>query len=151
MEILAAIEGSAIAEWLRFSRWAYAGLSAVHILGIALLVGSAVPMDLRLLGAWRSLELGETYRVLARFAATGLVVAVASGALLFATRATEYAALDLFLLKMMLVLLGTSHAAALHWMGAFPRASPGLRRAAGALSLAIWPLVLVCGRMLAFV
>lgn len=149
--VTAALEGLALAEWLRYSRFGYATVSALHVFGIALLVGAIVPLDLRLLGLWSSIELRPLYRVLSRVAATGLVVAVASGALLFATRASEYAALDLFLVKIALIAAGAALAAGLHFGVDLPRLGRARQRAAGALSLLIWPTVLLCGRLLAFV
>lgn len=146
-----AVEALALAEWLRFSRWGYAAVNTMHVLGIALLVGAIVPLDLRLLGLWRSVELGPLYRVLSRVAATGLVLAIASGALLFSVRATEYAVLELFLAKLALITIGGGHALALHYGTGLPRASRTRQRLAGAVSLLIWPGVLVCGRLLAFV
>ncbi len=153
MEALAAaVEGLALAEWLRFSRWGYAAVNALHILGIALLVGAIVPLDLRLLGLWRSVELAPLYRMLSRIAAAGLLLAIASGALLFSVRATEYAGGALFRAKIALVLLGTVHALALHCRADFPGGSSrARRRLAGGISLLLWPTVLVCGRMLGYV
>lgn len=149
--VTAALEGLALAEWLRYSRFGYATVSALHVFGIALLVGAIVPLDLRLLGLWSTIELRPLYRVLSRVAAIGLVVAVASGALLFATRASEYAALDLFLVKIALIAAGAALAAGLHFGVDLPRLGRARQRAAGALSLLIWPTVLLCGRLLAFV
>lgn len=149
--VAAAMEGLAPAEWLRHSRWAYAAVNTTHVFGIALLVGAVVPLDLRLLGLWASVELRALYRVLARVAATGLVLAIASGALLLSVRATEYAAMDLFRAKMALVAIGVLHAAGLHFSGGFPAASRAGRRLAGALSLLVWIAVLICGRLLAYV
>ena len=149
--VTAALEGLALAEWLRYSRFGYATVSALHVFGIALLVGAIVPLDLRLLGLWSTIELRSLYRVLSRVAASGLVVAVASGALLFATRASEYAALDLFLVKIALIASGAAFAAGLHFGVDLPRLGRARQRAAGALSLLNWPTVLLCGRLLAFV
>jgi hypothetical protein len=150
--LAAAVEGLALAEWLRFSRWGYAAVNALHILGIALLVGAIVPLDLRLLGLWRSVELAPLYRMLSRAAAAGLLLAIASGALLFSVRATEYADGALFRAKMVLVILGALHALALHCRAEFPDGvSRAGRRFAGAVSLLLWPIVLVCGRMLGYV
>jgi hypothetical protein len=150
--LAAAVEGLALAEWLRFSRWGYAAVNALHILGIALLVGAIVPLDLRLLGLWRSVELAPLYRMLSRIAAAGLLLAIASGALLFSVRATEYAGGALFRAKMVLVIVGVTHALALHSRTAFPGdVSRARRRFAGAVSLLLWPIVLVCGRMLGYV
>ena len=149
--VAAALEGLALAEWLRFSRWSYAALNALHVFGIALLVGAVVPLNLRLLGLWSSVELGPLYRVLSRVAATGLALAIASGMLLFAVRATEYAALDLFVAKIALVAAGAAHAAVYHWRGGPAGLSRPRQRLLGAVSLALWPAALLCGRLLAFV
>jgi len=50
---LAALEGTALAQALRVSRWGCAAVNAGHVLGVALLVGAIVPLNLRLLGLWR--------------------------------------------------------------------------------------------------
>ena len=149
--VAAAVEGLALAEWLRFSRWGYASVNSLHVFGIALLVGAIVPLDLRLLGFWRSVELGPLYRVLSRVAAIGLAVAIASGLLLFAVRASEYAALELFLVKIALVGAGLALAAILHFGVDLPRIAPARQRLVGTISLLLWPTVLLCGRFIAFV
>lgn len=48
---LAALEATELARALRDSVWIYPLVNAGHILGVALLVGSIVPLDLRLLSA----------------------------------------------------------------------------------------------------
>jgi hypothetical protein len=146
-----ALEGLALAEWLRMSRWGYAAVSALHVFGIALLVGGIVPLDLRLLGLWRSMDLAGLYRVLARVAATGLALAAVSGFLMFSARAAEYAALDLFALKLALIGGGTTHALLLHLGSQFPAVSRPRQITTGVISLLVWPVTLVCGRLLAFV
>lgn len=151
METVAAtLEGLALAEWLRQSRWGYAAVNAAHVFGIALLVGAIVPVNLRLLGLWRSLALRPLYAMLARVAATGLALAIVTGTLLFSVRATEYIALELFLVKLVLVAVGALHATILHWVTRFPEVSRTRQRLAGTVSLLLWPIVLVCGRLLAF-
>lgn len=149
--VAGALEGLAMAEWLRYSRWGYATVSALHVFGIALLIGAIVPLNLRLLGLWRSMALQPLYRLLARVAAIGLLLAIVSGALLFSVRATEYVMMDLFLAKMTLVAAGGVHAAILHFGTRFPDVSRARQRLAGAVSLVLWPGVLACGRFLAFV
>lgn len=49
--LFAALEASTWATALSGSLWVYPLINAGHLLGIALLVGAIVPMDLRLLGA----------------------------------------------------------------------------------------------------
>ena len=156
--LFAALEASTWATALSGSLWVYPLINAGHLLGIALLVGAIVPMDLRLLGAWPSVPLASLCRVLGDCAAAGLLLATVCGALLFATRATEYAAAELFVAKMMVVALATLNALALRLRGldACLRAAdaghalPRRVRAAAAVSLLAWPTALILGRMLGY-
>lgn len=157
-EFLTAIYDFAPVAALRGSRWSYASVNAAHIAGIALLVGSIVPLDLRLMGWRRAIPIADLARVLLPVAIGGLTLAIAAGLLLFSVRATEYALLPLFWVKMTLVVCGIGNAALLHraaaWETQQTRASaapPRWLRVAGALSILIWLSVLTCGRMLAFV
>lgn len=151
--LLVAGEGTALAAFVRASRWGYAGLSAAHVLGIALLVGAIVPLDLRRLGAFPSVPHAALSRVLTPFAAAGLALAVVTGGLLLLPRATDYAALAVVQVKLALVAAGGLHALAVHarhgWLVA--QASPRRLALHAALSLALWPVVLVLGRLIAFV
>ena len=149
--VLDALVASAPAQWLRFSRWGYAAVNTTHVLGIALLVGAILPLDLRLIGLWRSVALEPLARVLVPVAATGLVFAITTGAFLFITRANEYAAIDLFLVKAALIGAGVVHALSLHLGSGLHNASEARLRTAGAASLSIWLAALLCGRLLAFV
>ena len=110
----AALEATAPAQYLRASRWGYAAVSGAHILGIALLVGSILPLNLRLLGLWPSIPRENLLRVLVPIAATGLALAVLTGTLLFSVRAQEYASVGYLQAKIVLVLLGLLSALAIH-------------------------------------
>lgn len=149
--LLAALEASDPATWLSTARWGYAAVSALHVLGIALLVGAILPLDLRRLGAVRSVPEAALARVLVPTAATGLALATGSGALLFLPRASEYAALDVFAVKLALVGAGAVLALGVH--AAEVRGPwPARRRAAvAALSAVIWLAALALGRLVAFV
>lgn len=150
--LLAGLEGTAVAQTLRASRWLYAAVNAAHILGIALLLGAIVPLNLRLLGRWPDVPREQLVRVLVPVAAAGLALAVLAGALLFAVRAREYAGVGFLQAKLALVLLGTLAALALHWRHGFLLETAGDTRltAHAILSLLCWPAALVCGRMIAF-
>ena len=146
-----ALEGFALAEWLRYSRWGYASVSAAHLVGISLLLGTVITLDLRLLGLGKGIGLGQLYRVLAPISATGLVVAIVAGVLLFMVRATEYAMLGLFFTKLALIATGAGIAVMMHFGLNVEGISRGRQRLVGSLSLLIWLSVLICGRLLAFV
>jgi hypothetical protein len=157
-EWLVALEATAVAGALRGSVWVYPLVNAVHILGVALLVGAMLPLDLRLLGAWRSVPLAPLWRVLTRTAGAGLGLAMICGTLLFITRATEYAASSLFISKMVVVGVGTANAVALRTLG--PEAIAPMRSAlekppvqvqlAGGISLAAWLTALMLGRLVGY-
>jgi hypothetical protein len=157
-EWLAALEATALARALRDSVWAYPLVNAAHILGVALLVGAIIPLDLRLLGAWQSVPLAPLWRVLTRTAGAGLGLAIVFGTLLFITRATEYAASSLFLSKMVVVGVGTANALAVRTL--VPDTIASMRSArekppvrvqlAGGISLAAWLMALTLGRLVGY-
>lgn len=155
---LAALEATALAGALRSSVWAYPLVNAAHILGVALLVGATVPLDLRLLGAWQSVPLAPLWRVLRRTAGAGLGLAMVCGTLLFITRATEYAASSLFIAKMVVVGVGTANALALYIVPPEVRSHLpsttgkllGRMRLAGGMSLAAWLTALTLGRLVGY-
>ena len=150
--LFAAIEGTALAQALRASRWGYAALNAAHIFAIALLIGSVVPLNLRLLGVWRSISREAVVRVLAPVAASGLALALLTGPLLFAVRAREYAGVGFLQLKLALIAVGVLSALALcRSHGFLLRDAPRARLAGHAvLSTVCWLGALVCGRLIAF-
>lgn len=151
-DVWATLAKSDIASALRMSRWGYAAVNATHIAAIGILFGSAMALDLRLLGLWRSIALADLARPLVTMAAIGLAVAVASGLLLFVTRADEYAALGIFRVKLALVTIGTASALVHHvrYGRTLAGASTGILRLAGITSLICWSGALLCGRLIAF-
>ncbi|MBM4260222.1 MAG: hypothetical protein FJ145_02155 [Deltaproteobacteria bacterium] len=154
----AALEATPLAAALRNSVWSYPLVNAGHILGVAVLVGSIVPLDLRLLGVWPSVPLVPLYRVLARTGATGLAIAVTCGFLLFIARASEYVASELFLSKMVVVAIGAANVLTIGRLPGFqqpqtdaPHANLPLRsRLAAFVSLVSWLTALILGRLVGY-
>lgn len=150
---MAGLEATALATSLRNSVWVYPLVNAAHILGVALLVGAIAPLDLRLIGFWPSVPLITLWYILSRTAAVGLAIAISAGALLFITRAGDYAESKIFLFKLLVILAGFANIGLLrHWMrnaglGSNPSAA---MRLAGVLSLVIWIKVLVLGRLVGY-
>jgi len=154
----AALEASAAAVMLRNSVWAYPLVNAGHILGVALLIGSIIPLDLRLLGLWRSVPIAPLWQVLRPTAAVGLGMAIFFGSLLFITRASAYAASALFISKMVVVGTGILNALVVHTT--LPENLPILMseksglpiflRFAAGLSLSVWLTSLLLGRLVGY-
>jgi len=158
IDALAALQDWAPVAALRHSRWAYASVNAAHMVGIALLFGAIVPLDLRLMGWRRMLPIGTMVRALLPVATAGLGLAVVAGLALFSVRAVKYAGTGLFQVKMALVACAVSNALLLkhaaQWEAQQTKtgfAPPPRLRVAGALSIVLWLSVIVSGRMIAFV
>jgi len=81
--LLTSLADTALAEWVRLSRWGYAAINALHVLGIALLIGAIVALDLRLLGWRKRLPLHELGRLLQPVAIAGLLLAMVTGCCCF--------------------------------------------------------------------
>ena len=150
--LFAALEGMVIAELLRSSRWGYAAVNAAHIFGIALLIGAVVPLNLRLLGVWRTVSREAVVRILAPVAASGLALALLTGLLLFSVRARDYSDVRFLQLKLVFIAVGVLSTLALcRTHGFLLRDAPRARLAGHAvLSMVCWPGALVCGRLIAF-
>ena len=157
-QALVSIEELAFVSALRGSTFMYPLVNAGHILGVSLLVGGIVPLDLRLLGLWRRYPVTMFVAVLRVTSAIGLGLAVVCGALLFTTAAVDYAGSRLFQVKIARVLLGVSNALMLARvlrrqtvqnlpMGA---AMPLALQAGASLSLVVWLSVLILGRLLGY-
>ena len=150
--LFAALEGTALAQSLRGSRWVYAGVNAAHIFAIALLIGSVVPLNLRLLGVWQGVPREAVVRVLAPVAAGGLILALLTGPLLFSVRAREYGGVGFLQLKLTFIALGVLSALALCRAHGFLLTDAPRSRLVGhaILSTVCWLGALVCGRLIAF-
>ena len=55
--MLEALQNTAFSQWLLVSEWGYPILLTLHSLGLAMLVGTIVIIDLRVLGLARSIPL----------------------------------------------------------------------------------------------
>lgn len=152
LEALAAWPG---ALWLVRSGTAYLLVNAAHILGIALLVGAILPLDLRLAGCFRSFPMQVLAPFLSRAAACGMVLALLTGVWLFSVKPVEYAENTAFLVKMGLLGFALLNIAAQHFNRHYRKAVAGepvhgvVRWMAG-VSAAIWVAVLVAGRWIGF-
>jgi hypothetical protein len=109
------LEASPLGHVMRESgTWTYAFVNLGHILGIALLFGAIALLDLRLLGAWRSIPLGMLSRPAVTVAGCGVALAIATGIPMFATKASDYADNRFLFAKFALVALALLNVLLLH-------------------------------------
>jgi hypothetical protein len=137
-----------LAAGLTHSSVVYALVSATHILGIALLLGAVVLVDLSLLGRITRPD-STTFELLRRTAKTGVTLAVVTGVLLLSARPHEYLVKPVVWAKLVLIALAIANAFAFEHRAARGNATTAGRLHA-ALSLSLWLGVLLLGRWIAF-
>jgi hypothetical protein len=155
---LVALEHSGLGAAMRQSLYLYPAVEIVHILGFALLVGSIVAFDLRVLGLGSRVPIEPVARLSVPLAALGLSIAIPAGFLLFATEATHIAVNPAFQAKLFLIALGLANVALFHlgpWRrlaewGAAGRRPPASARLGAALSIVAWAGAITAGRLIAY-
>lgn len=155
-DMLRAVESLPPAVALRASFVAYPLVNALHILSLGLLVATVALMDLRVLGNFSRFDAHpfvDAFRPLALWAFAG---AAATGLALFSIRASEYAFNPAFQVKLALIVLAGLNLALTLRAGRRRAASlgegfSGAERLSAAVSLMLWPAILVAGRFIGFV
>jgi len=119
--------------------WLFPALQSLHVAGLALLVGTIVLLDLRLLGwALRQQTVAEVAAQVRPWIHRGLATMLITGPFLFAVDTTRYLHNPAFLIKMAVLTL------ALVCQFALRR-----RRLTAVISLVLWTCVVLAGRAIA--
>ena len=154
-EIGVALEGSAAGMAVRRSLWIYPIASILHVLGVGLLLGSIVALDLRFLGAARAVPLRAAADLLIPIAATGLLLQIPTGIVMLLADASHLLTNPLMQVKLLLILAGLANVALFHRL-AGPRLTrleaplPTSLRLGALVSLLAWPMVAILGRAIAY-
>jgi len=129
--------------------WAYPALEVVHIVGIALLLGNLVLLELRVWGLAPALPLAALARAAIGLVLLGFALVVASGMTMFLGNPADLLANRAFGAKLTLVCAAGVNAALFHARGGLARAD-AWARAQTALSLGLWIGAIICGRWIAY-
>ncbi|MGJ7491966.1 hypothetical protein [Variovorax sp. ZT4R33] len=129
--------------------WAYPALEALHVIGIALLLGNLVALELRVFGRAAQLPVVPLARLSLTIALTGFAVAASTGLLMFATQPAELLANRAFLWKMGLLVAAGCNAACFHARGSLSKLDT-TARVQMLMSTALWLAVVFCGRWIAY-
>ena len=153
------LEASPLAVGMRGSLWVYPAVNTGHIIGIALLFGGIIPIDLRLIGVWPQVPLIPLLQVFMKTAALGVFLAVICGSLLFITRASAYIGSDIFIVKMMVVAVGLINGLIMRivlspqdppqWV--IESKVPSSVRLGACISLGTWTTALILGRLIGYI
>ena len=153
------LEHSGLGEFTRsLGVWSYGIINLVHILGIILLFGSILILDLRLLGVWRQVPLAQLSRPTTSMAQIGFVLAVSSGIPMLSVKTTDYIGNPFLLIKFPAIALALLNVWLVHrstaWRAHREREllpAENRRLAQGAaLSLTFWLTAITGGRMIGY-
>jgi hypothetical protein len=143
---------SMVGGWSHTYWWCFGAAATLHFIGLCMLVGSVLLMDLRALNIIR----GVSYATVMRFtpmAACGLGICVLSGATMLCAHPAAYLATSVFRWKMLALLCAVANAVWFTTAGHSrlahlqPQDDPDLFvRASGAFSIASWLAVILLGR-----
>lgn len=155
--IFDALAATPLAVFVRENAWAYPALETLHIVGIALVLGGILLLDLRLIGLSSDIAMSALSRHVVPWVMTGIALNIATGALLFISDAVEFAANASFQIKLVLIAMALANAAIFQatvgrtvaaWdIGITP---PRAARIQGMLSILLWVSVVTAGRMIAY-
>jgi len=150
------LQDSALGAWMRTGGWSYAAVNVAHLVGLVLLVGPILLLDLRLLGLGRGFDASAVAKVLLPFAVAGLVVMLCTGVALLSADAVALAAHPLLQAKLAAVALGLLNVAWFHrafgrYLRDWDRSRPGIARVSAFGSIVLWLGILVLGRLIAYV
>ncbi len=155
MGFLEWLQNTWIGQWVgtSCSIWSFPTVLVLHTVGLALLVGTNAIVDLRVLGASRTLPLPELRR-LSRVMWIGFAISAVSGIILFMTDAVRRAGQSVFWIKMGLIVVSFVVTYLIRPVLSEERAAakadiPRWAKALALTSLILWAAVIVFGRLLA--
>jgi hypothetical protein len=153
------LEQTSVGAGVRESLWLFPVIESLHLLGMAVLVGTIFILDLRLLGwTMRRVRVSALAGWLFPWTWAGLTVQLVTGALLFSSEAVKLYANPAFRLKLLLLGAAALHALIFHRFVYRDVAAwndsdvlPAGAKVAGLISILIWAGIVVAGRFIGFV
>ncbi len=156
-DIARAIADSSFNQLISETYWLWPVLETLHFVGLSVMLGALLIIDLRMLGLYRSINADSTYSLLPLVWA-GFILNLLTGMLFIIGDPTRYAINIGFQLKMMLIVIAGLNAALYHWkvspvMSQWNEtsATPAVARLVAITSLTAWMGVLLLGRLIPYV
>jgi len=153
----------AVFDWLQYSSplvamrssaWLFPAIASVHLLGLAMLGGAVLVVDLRLLGLGLTRPpVADVGRDAQPWLVASLCVMVPTGLLLFMCFATKYYYLTAFWIKVGAVLLALAFTFSVRrrvLLAADGAVIAFKRKLVGAISLSLWATIALAGRLIGF-
>src|SRR2546426_3217081 len=149
------LQYSSLLTAMRNSTWIFPVIAGIHLMGLALIGGSVLLVDLRLLGlGMRNQPLAQLSRDAERWFVVSLAILLPTGIFQFMCfAATKYYYMKAFWIKMAALLLALAFTFAVRRrvvMADETRISPTWNKLVAISSLALWGTVAIAGRWIGF-
>jgi hypothetical protein len=147
-ELFEWIERSPAGEFMRSSRVVFPIIESIHLIGMALFVGTLLLIDMGLLGlAMRRQPIHQVAAALAPFTWSGFALLLVTGPFMFSAQAAKWHDNPVFWIKTLLLILAT-----ILQLAVKRRVSSGKpAKMVGALSLILWISTALSAKMMEFV
>lgn len=152
-----AIEGTALNQWILGSAWAWPIMEILHFIGLSLLLGSLLVIDLRLAGFFRKIDITATHKLLP-LTFLGFAINLTTGIMFVIGDPYRYTANIGFWWKMSLLLIAGLNALWFWWkinpvMPSWDAHAdtPALAKMIAWISLTSWFGVLLFGRLIPYI
>jgi len=151
------VENTSVGAAMGQSAYLFPLVESLHVLSIAVMMGTIAFVDLRLMGLInRDLPVSRTLREMLPYTIGSFVASAITGTLLWTSHAMQYLQTGAFVAKM--VLMGVAginilvfHGVIQRGMGRWDLGRVPLRaRLVGCTSLLLWIAVVTCGRWIGF-
>ena len=143
--------------WIQSTYWLWPILEITHFIGLSLLLGGLILIDLRMAGHFRAFNVIATHKLLP-VVFLGFALNLFTGVLFFCGDPLRYSVNIGFQIKMVLVAFAGLNALLYYWKinpvihTWNPAAeSPPIAKAVAYASLITWTGVLLCGRLIPYV
>jgi hypothetical protein len=152
------LQSTPFSTGIRESTWWYPVIESVHVLSLCLFLGIALFWDLRLLyWGFRRVPVSDIASRLMPWTVVGFVLMASSGMLLFIEEPVRFYGNIFFRVKVVALILAGLNAFVFHSTAGKRLFSwdtspmtPASAKAAGAISLFLWAVIVVCGRFIAY-
>jgi hypothetical protein len=153
--IFLALQESALGHAMRSSPALYPAVEILHIIGLVVLVGSILALDLRLLGLGRAIAIKPMAQLLLPVSRFGFVLAIGMGFLLFSADASHVVKNPAFQAKLLLLAAALTnvviaHAGSWRHVERWGYEAPAAAKATALASLVLWLGVICAGRLIAY-
>jgi hypothetical protein len=144
------MERSRIGEFMRGSQIVFPIFEIIHLIGLALFLGTLVLTDMGLLGlAMRRQPIQQVVAALAPWTWRGFMLLLLTGPFMFTAQAAKWHDNPVFWLKMLLLIIATVFQLSIRRKIAATN-SPGSAKVIGAVSLVLWISLALSAKMMEF-